>query len=287
MPFNYSVFTVMMPEFDIPASAALLHSLGYNGVEWRVHSVPSVLPEKPDFWRGNKSTIDIETITQKAPEIRRISEDAGLEIMALGTYLGYKLLDDVARCMEAARIMGCPSIRVSSPNYDGSTNYNDLYEQALDGYGQVENLAREFGVRATIELHHGSMCPSAGLAYRLVSNFDPDFIGVIYDPGNMIAEGHEDWQMGLELLGPYLSHVHVKNSAWQETGVSPEGEKLWKHSMVATKEGSVCWPDVLMALNRVGYQGWLSMEDFGPGTTQSKLSEDLAYIKGLADRLGI
>ena len=287
MPFNYSVFTVMMPEFDIPASAALLQSLGYNGVEWRVHSVPSVFPDKPDFWRGNKSTIDIETITEKAPEIKRISEDAGLEIIGLGTYLGYKLLDDVARCMEAARMMNCPSIRVSAPNYDGSTNYNDLYEQAVDGYGQVEDLARDSGVRANIEIHHGSMCPSAGLTYRLVSNFDPDLIGVIYDPGNMVCEGYESWQMGLELLGPYLSHVHVKNAAWTESGESAEGEKLWKHSMVATKDGSVNWPDVLMALDKVGYQGWLSFEDFGPGATRTKLSGDLAYIKGLVDRLGV
>lgn len=287
MPFKYSVFTVMMPEFDIPASAALLQSLGYTGVEWRVHSVPSVFPDKPDFWRGNKSTVDIETIIQKAPEVKRISEDAGLEIIGLGTYLGYKLLDDVARCMEAAKLMGCPSIRVSAPNYDGSTNYNDLYEQAVDGYGQVESLARDFGVRANIEIHHGSMCPSAGLAYRLASNFDPDFIGVIYDPGNMICEGYESWQMGLELLGPYLSHVHVKNAAWQEAGESAEGEKLWKHSMVATKDGSVSWPEVLAALDKVGYQGWISFEDFGPGDTKTKLSTDLKYVKDLVSRLDI
>ena len=287
MPFKYSVFTVMIPEFDIPASAALLQSLGYSGVEWRVHSVPSVFPDKPDFWRGNRSTIDIETIVEKAPEIKRISDDAGLEIIGLGTYLGYKLLDDVARCMEAARMMGCPSIRVSAPNYDGATNYNDLYEQAVDGYGQIENMARDFGVQANIEIHHGSMCPSASLTYRLASNFDPDFIGVIYDPGNMVCEGYESWQMGLELLGPYLSHVHAKNAAWQESGVSANGEKLWKHSMVATKDGSVSWPEVLLALDKVGYQGWISFEDFGPGDTKTKLSEDLAYVKELVDRLGV
>lgn len=287
MPFKYSAFTVMMPELDIPASAALLQSLGYSGVEWRVHSVPSVFPDKPDFWRSNKSTIDIETITEKALEIKAISEDAGLEIIGLGTYLGYKLLDDVARCMEAAKKMGCPSIRVSAPNYDGSINYNDLYEQAVDGYGKVEALARDFGVRANIEIHHGSMCPSAGLTYRLVSNFDPDLIGVIFDPGNMVCEGHESWQMGLELLGPYLSHVHIKNAAWQESGESADGEKLWKHSMVALKEGSVNWPQVMLALEKVGYQGWLSFEDFGPGDTKAKLADDIAYIKGLVSRLGV
>ena len=131
------------------------------------------------------------------------------------------------------------------------------------------------------------MCPSAALAYRLVSNFDPDLIGVIYDPGNMVCEGYENWQMGLELLGPYLSHVHVKNAAWLQTGETADGEKQWRHQMVAIKEGSVSWPEVLLALSRVGYQGWLSFEDFGPGSTETKLADNLAYIKGLVDRLDI
>lgn len=287
MPLKYSAFTVMMPDFDIPEAARLLASLGYDGVEWRVHSVPSVMPDKPDFWRGNRATIDIGTIVKKAPEIRKITQDAGLEIIGLGTYLGYKLLDDIARCMEAAAIMGCPSIRVSPPNYDGSVNYNDLYEETVEGYALVEDMARDHGVRANVEIHHGNMCPSASLTYRLVSNFDPDLIGVIFDPGNMICEGRENWQLGLELLGPYLSHVHVKNAAWIESGLSPEGEKKWKHAMVGLKDGIADWSEVLVALDRVGYRGWLSFEDFGPGDTRTKLAEDIGYMKALADRLGI
>jgi len=76
-------------------------------------------------------------------------------------------VDDVERCMAAARTMGATSIRVSPPGYDGSENYNDLYEEAVDGYFRVENLAREYDIRANVEIHHGRICPSAGLAYRL------------------------------------------------------------------------------------------------------------------------
>jgi len=81
MSLTYSVFTVMMPEFDVPESARLLKELGYDGVEWRVHNVPSIFPDQPDFWRGNRATIDIETIVHKAQEIRRICDDAGIQIM--------------------------------------------------------------------------------------------------------------------------------------------------------------------------------------------------------------
>jgi len=277
----------MMPEFDIEQSAALLKSLGYDGVEWRVHSVPSTFPEKPDFWRGNRATINIDTILEKAEEIGKISADAGLEINGLGTYLSYKLIDDVAKCMEAARTMGCNSIRVSAPNYDGSVNYNDLYEEALDGYAAVEDLAKSYGVRANLEIHHGNMCCSSSLTYRLVSNFDPDLIGVIFDPGNMVYEGYENWQLGLELLGPYLSYVHVKNAAWVENRITPDAEKLWKATMAPLKEGIVNWQEVLLALDKVGYQGWMSFEDFAQGDTKTKLAEDIEYIKNLVAKLEI
>lgn len=286
MPFKYSVFTVMMPEYDLKNAAALLGKLGYNGVEWRVHNVPGAPPEVTDFWRGNKATINVETIVDEAENIRKITEDNGLEIMALATYLSYKLLDDVERCMEAARIMGCGAIRVSPPGYNGSENYNDIFEEALEGYGKIEELARDYNVRANIELHHGKICPSASLGYRLVSNFDPEYIGIIYDPGNMVCEGCENWQMGLELLGPYLSHVHIKNAAWVRTG-EDNGVKRWKTEMVSLKDGIVAWDEVLLALDRVGYKGWLSFEDFGPGETEAKLRDGIGYLKSLEKTLGI
>ncbi len=287
MAYKYSVFTVMMPEYDLATAARLLREMGYDGVEWRVHNVPDQLPEKPDFWRGNRATIDLQTIDKRASEIKKLSEDQGLEIVALGTYLSYRLLDDVKRCMEAARTMGCQSIRVSAPKYDGSINYHDMYEEAVDGYGQVEELAREFGVRANVEIHHGSICSSASLAYRLVSNFDPDHIGVILDPGNMIFEGYENWQLGLELLGPYVAFVHVKNSAILPGGELEDGTKQWKTQVVPIKEGFVNWRELFMAMNKAGYVGWLSIEDFAPGDTKTKLAGNLAYLKSIESELGL
>lgn len=285
MPLKHAVFTVMMPDCSLQEAAALLKELGYDGVEWRVHSVPSG-SGPTDYWRGNKATVDIDTITKTAADIRKLSEDHGLDIVALGTYLSYKLVDDIERCMEAAGIMGAGSIRVSPPKYDGSENYNDVFEEALDGYGRIEELAKRYSVRANIEIHHGNICCSPSLAYRLVSNFDPDFIGVIFDPGNMVFEGYENWQLGLEMLGPHLSHVHVKNAAWFQEDM-PSGEKRCTAKVVPLADGCVSWREVLTALERVGYRGWLSMEDFAPGETRAKLTDGLAYLKALEAELGI
>lgn len=286
MPLKHAAFTVMTPEYTLEEAAALLKSLGYDGVEWRVHSVPAERPGKPDFWRANRATVDVETIIKQAEPVRKLTRDHGLEILGLGTYLSYKLVEDVERCMEAAAAMGAPSIRISPPAYDGSENYNDLYEEAVDGFARVEDLAREYRVRANIELHPRGICSSASLAYRLVSNFDPDQVGVILDPGNMMMEGYESWQLGLELLGPYLAYVHVKNSAWQAE-TTGDGRRRCKASVVPLREGCVPWADVLTALDRVGYTGWLSLEDLSPGDAKTKLTDGIAFLREIEAEVGI
>lgn len=294
MSFRYAAFTVMMPDSTLEESAALLSKLGCEGVEWRVHNVPGTLKcgvgrpsHSGDLWSTHKSTIDLATILEKAPDIRKLADDNGLTTIGLGTYINYKHLDDVQRCMEAANILGCDSVRVATPKYDGSADYVDLFESTLEGFAKVEALARQYDVQANIEIHEHNICCSASLAHRLVSNFEPDHVGVILDPGSMIGQGYEGWQLAVELLGPYLSHVHVKNSAWVRAGTADDGAALWTTEAADLKTGCVNWRNVLFALNRVGFSGWLAIEDFTKADTESKLADGLAYLKATEAALGL
>jgi sugar phosphate isomerase/epimerase len=102
----------------------------------------------------------------------------------------------------------------------------------------------------------------------------------------MVTEGFENWQLGLEILGPYLSHMHVKNAAWI-CEMGPDGEKSWTVTRVPLREGCVRWKTVIKALDTVGFRGWLCLEDFAPGDTKAKLAEGLAYIKSIEAELGV
>ncbi|MFQ6095715.1 MAG: sugar phosphate isomerase/epimerase family protein [Candidatus Bathyarchaeia archaeon] len=283
MGFKYSVFTVMTPDLSLEEVAAALKSMGYDGVEWRVTVLPKKI-EKIDFWRGNKATVDASRLIEEAPRVRRLSHENGLAILALGTYLSAENRAEIEDAMKAARIMGCSQIRVQVPRYDGSKHYNDLLQETVKRFSDVEKLAKKYEVKANIEIHHRTICPSASSAYRIVSNFDPDHIGVIYDPGNMICEGYESWQMGLQILGPYLAHVHVKNAKW-ESSTEKSKSGRWLPVWCGLSEGLVDWSEVLSALQKVGYDGWLSFEDFSEGDSLTKLKKNLEYMKDLERRL--
>jgi sugar phosphate isomerase/epimerase len=283
--FRYSVFTVMLPEQTPEEAASALHRFGYDGVEWRVTDPPSVSNAEPGYWSGNRCTVNINRLKDELPRVKTLCEAEGLQVPALGTYLSATDTGRIRECMAFARELGCPQLRVGVPGYDGSRPYPELYEEGLRQWEAVEKLAAEMGIRANVEMHMGNICPSAGLAHRFVSHFDPKHVGVIYDPGNMVIEGYENWQMGMELLGPYLAHVHAKNTEWRY-GTDVHGTIRFRPDWTPIQEGIVPWDQVLCALEKVGYNGWISFEDFCTMRWDRKLKDDLAYLKGWSDRLG-
>ena len=74
----------------------------------------------------------------------------------------------------------------------------------------------------------------------------------------------------MELLGPYLAHVHVKNAGWSQADASAANEshtdvltpKDWSAGWRPIENGVVPWKQVIADLRAVGYQGYFGVEDF-------------------------
>jgi len=254
-----------MSEFSPEDVVTKLGQLGYDGVEWRVHETGHIHPDK---------------ILQQAEYFKKLSINNGLEIAALAPYLGPGEIERLRKIFEGCAMMGCPQFRVVAHAYDREKDYNVLYHQMVDQFGAVEELAKTYGVKANIEIHMGNITPSASLAYRLVSNFDPECIGVIYDPGNMVFEGFENWRLGMQLLGAHLAHVHVKNAHWIPDHIDEDSNLVWRPEWTTLRSGFVDWRQVIDDLRSIGYQGYLSFEDFSKQLdTEEKIADDLKYLK--------
>ncbi|MDP9365837.1 MAG: sugar phosphate isomerase/epimerase, partial [Chloroflexota bacterium] len=178
----------------------------------------------------------------------------------------------VERAMRGASVLGAPALRVNLPAYDGSVDSRTLRDLSLGQYREVAAMARRFGVRALVETHHRSLLPSASAAAAFLAPLDPADVGVIHDAGNMVFEGHEAYRLGLEALGPYLAHVHLKNARWVADGRRPDGSAAWRAEWAPLSEGIVDLAALFAALRAVGYDGWVSFEDF---STERPLPERL------------
>jgi sugar phosphate isomerase/epimerase len=286
---KYSLFTVSVPEMHPEEALAKIKEFGYDGVDWRVTAIPTdpaILQEAPSYWRNNYCTYDIATIEQEAPKIRALTESYGIEINALATYLDCgEPIEKIEACMRAAKAMGCGRIRVNSLRYDPEVGYTALYANAVAGFERVERAAKKYGVKADFEMHMGTITPAASGAFRLASNFDPRYIGVIYDSGNAVYEGFEEYRMAFEILGPYLDLVHIKNAQWKKTLV--DGKEKYQPTWAPFMDGYADFDRCFAALHAVGYDGYVTFEDFSSElSSEEKLRQDIAFIRAIAEKQG-
>lgn len=268
------VFTVMLPDLEPEEAVQELRACGYDGVEWRVKEAPpaSRRDEPPSFWGNNLCTF--APTPEEAQRARALAQSAGLDIPNLGTYIAVGDVGATEEAMRFAQLAGAPQIRVGVGAH--ARSYAESFATAKVYLAEVATLAERYGVRALVEIHHGTICPSASLTHRLVSHFDPAVIGAIYDPGNMVHEGFEDYRLGLELLGPYLAHVHLKNAAFTR----PERGGVWEARWAPLEDGVVDFRHLFAALREVSYDGWLVVEDFSAlRESREALRHNLAFIR--------
>ncbi|MCR8657837.1 sugar phosphate isomerase/epimerase family protein [Paenibacillus endoradicis] len=280
---KFSVFTVMMPDCNIEQTVQLLSDNQYDGVEWRfIDPDLTKSSEAPSFWGNNYSTVPASSTIEQLQYVSNLSKGFGLSQPNLASYITCGDLIATERAMKAAQQLGAPSIRIGVPSYDGTISYQQCLADGRAYLDQVQQLAQQYKVKGAIETHHGNIACSASAALRLVEGFDPSCIGIIYDPGNMVHEGYEHYQMGLEMIGDYLTHVHVKNASYALLTSDDSEAAIWQVHWSAIDKGAVQWHRVIKALRAIGYDGWLSMEDFSSSqSTESLLQHNISYIKSL------
>lgn len=279
---KHSAFTVLLPDRGTEEVFELLGQLGYDGVELRVKEDYHVAPDR---------------LLSQVSRLTVMMSRSRLEVPVLGTYLAAADLAALVPVFEAADRLEATGVRVSlGAPLDGRRPY---WEILAEGQRTVEALIAAiapFRAKALFEIHFRTAIASPSLAHLLLRTFDPARVGVIWDPANMIIEGKEDWALGLDVIGEYLHHVHVKNTAWVRDGG-------WAWRWEELDAGIVDWAEMLRLLTERGYAGYLSNENLCgvhlPGATgfvgetlsqadgraaqpiDVKLARDLAYLKGL------
>jgi sugar phosphate isomerase/epimerase len=161
--------------------------------------------------------------------------------------------------------LGAPHVRVFAPALRNR-------ERALDGLAAAAEIARDEGVALLIETAPDTIVPSTSQARALVDGFPPELVGVLYDPGNMVIEGHVNPPLAIAELGPYLRHVHVKNVAWRRE----RGTWRWRHAALDT--GLLDWDAIRAALRQAGYTGRLSLDHLGGTPSLATLRRELRTL---------
>lgn len=276
---KFSVFTASTPDWAPEEAARRIAELGWDGIEWRITDQAEAEP--PGFWAGNRATWPMTGLEARLGDIARVTAEAGLEFSGLGGYAQAADHEGVDRMLRATAELGARRVRVGMPA--PGDDYPATFARTRADVERAARVAAELGVQALVELHHRTVTPSASAALRLVDGLDPAHVGVIHDLGNLVIEGQEDPLAGLQLLGPYLAHVHVKNVAWRPTEERGfDGAVVWREEWATLRGGIADVEAYFRALAAVGYDGWVTLEDFSIELPLAeRLADDLAYLRAV------
>lgn len=88
---------------------------------------------------------------------------------------------------------------------------------------------------------------------RTIHDVEADNVGVNFDPANLLLYGKGNPQDAMDILGPYVRGVHIKDGEYPV-----DGRNLGQEKPVG--EGRVDFPLLIEKLDRFGYDGPLCIE---------------------------
>jgi sugar phosphate isomerase/epimerase len=281
---KFSLFTGSCPDWHPADVAKHAAAQGWDGLEWRV--ADQAESDTPGFWAGNRANYRLTGLEDNAAEMADLPKAAGLALSGLAPYVTFGDHANAERVLKVAAQTGAKRVRFTAPKAADDTSYDAQFTKARADLEVLQEIARPLGAQVVIQIHHGNIISTSSSARRLVDGLDPEAIAVMHDLGNTTIEGREgllSLKMGLEILGPYLAHIHIKNAAWQQVGTDADGTAQWKWSWATLRKGQGDVKAYFKALKAVGYDGWVTLEEF---TTElplyERLADDLAYLKAAA-----
>ena len=285
---KFALFSGSAPEWTPARLIERLAAQGWDGVEWRIANQPPA--DVPAFFAGNLAVYPETGIEGRIGEINRITRAAGLGQAGISGNAAMADHEAVVRTLSATAALGARQIRVTVPKTQAGISYEVQFAETRKHAIHAAEQALRLGVKALIQIHHGNIVSSASAARRMVEGLDPDGIGVIHDLGNMTIEGREGlgtYTPGMEILGPYMALVHIKNVVWTPSPPKPDGtvDWAWKWAPLATGLGDVA--SYFRSLREVNYDGWVVVENFTLDLPlEERLAGDLAYLKAAARAAG-
>jgi sugar phosphate isomerase/epimerase len=164
---------------------------------------------------------------EKALEVRRKMDDAGLSVWSMGSPIGKvsietpdfpSHLDKLRHVLELANVLGAKNLRMFS-FYVPEGQKKEFRGKVIDWMGQMLDTAKDSGIDMCHENEKGIYGDMADSCCDLLTTF-PDLKG-IFDPANFVQCG-QDTREAWDMLRHLIKYLHIKD-ALADGRVVPSG----------------------------------------------------------------
>lgn len=182
-------------------------------------------------------------------------------------------IEDLKRGADFARILGAPAI-VTHCGFIPENPRDELYPETVNAIYEVASYCSDLGLEFWFE--SGQETPLTLL--RTIDDLSLDNIGVNLDTANLILYGRGNPVDALDLLGPYVKNLHVKD------GVLPAGSKT-QGVQKPLGEGIVDFDRLFRKLYSLGFTGELIIEREISGPQQEiDIRKGITFISRLVKK---
>jgi sugar phosphate isomerase/epimerase len=275
---RFVLFTDNLADLSIPACFDAAGKIGFDGLDLTVRPGGHVKPENAD--RG-------------LAEARKAADAAGMSIDMISTAVSDVTSPHAESIFAAASHYGIRTIKLGYWKYEPFGTAARQIEQTRARLAGIVRLARKYQVLPCIHIHSGrSPVASGPLLYMLLEEFKPGEVGAYVDPMHMTVEGgNGGWEIGLDLLAPWVSLVGVKNFRWDATERDRFGQQRFRTTYTPLADGQAPLPEFVTRLRELGYDGTYSLHsEYKGGSSFRQLATpelleqteaDLKFFKSL------
>ena len=178
----------------------------------------------------------------------------------------YKAVQNHYKWIDAAKFLGCHSIRV---NAAGRGTYEDVQKAAIEGLGKLSEYGEKEKINVIVE-NHGGYSSNGEWLTGVMKGVNNKYCGTLPDFGNFVIDRREgityDKYKGVKELMPFAKGVSAKSHEFDEEGY----------------ERNIDYRKMLTIVKAAGYKGYIGIEYEGGGPED----EGIMATKNLLVRLG-
>ncbi|MFO0907390.1 MAG: TIM barrel protein [Isosphaeraceae bacterium] len=275
---QFALFTDNLADRSIAEATRDARRAGFDGLDLTVRPGGHVAPER---------------VLEKLPEARRAIEANGGRLLMISTSITDVDRPETEAIFQAAAREGVRWVKLGYWEYQPFGTLAEQVNQARARLRRIASLARKHRVLPCVHCHSGRFVTSGGpMLYLVLQGFEPGEVGAYVDPMHMTIEGGRAvWEMGLDLLAPWLALVGVKNFRWKPAARDGRGQQRWDWEYCPLADGVAPLPEFFDRLRELKYDGVVSLHSEYKGPSSFRVLDtpalveqsaaDLRYVRSL------
>ena len=199
---------------------------------------------------GMSQHLVLERWQELAPEIRRLSREYGLALLAMEQPRQDPAKMELA--FQAAAELGIPVINCGP---GGKTGDEESLKAAIESLNRLAERAETYGVTLCVKAHVGAAIYNTPTTLRAMEEISSPAFGIDMDPSHIYRSGENPVE-AIQAVISRVKHVHIRDCKGRQ-------QNPGKPEMQANGRGDIDLVGYVAALHRAGYTGALDLEIIG------------------------